>query len=334
MDKFAKSAKIMIIYKYKKGGKMARITIALGGNALQKQGSASAEEQKVVARETAKKLVDLVAAGHDLVVGHGNGPQVGAILLAQEAGDGPDTPAMPLETDGAMSQGEIGYWLQQAIGDELRGRKINKDVATIITQTEVSADDPAFANPSKPIGVFYGEEEAKNLAKSRKWAVKEDAGRGWRRVVPSPKPVDIIEKRVIKGLVDSGAMVVAAGGGGIPVIREKSGDLTGIDAVIDKDFGVEKLAELTESSIFLVLTAVDAVTINYKQPNETAIRETTSLELEKFANEGQFAPGSMLPKVQAAVKFAKARPENIAIITSIDNAIKAVGGSAGTIIRG
>jgi carbamate kinase len=313
---------------------MARITIALGGNALQVQGSASATEQKAVAAETAKKLVDLVAAGNDLIVGHGNGPQVGAILLAEEAADSDETPAMPLETDGAMSQGQIGYWLQQAIGNELRLREIDKDVATVITQTIVDEADPAFASPSKPIGVFYSEIDAKKLAKTKNWTVKEDAGRGWRRVVASPKPIDIVEKRVIKGLVNGGAMVVAAGGGGIPVFAKSGGELVGVDAVIDKDFGVEKLAELTESSVFLVLTAVDAVTINYKQPNETAIRETSAAELEKYADDGQFAPGSMLPKVQAAVKFAKARPENIAIITSINSAEKALKGEAGTIIRG
>ena len=308
---------------------MSRITIALGGNALQIKGSATAAEQKSVARETAKKLVDLVQQGHDLIIGHGNGPQVGAILLHEEALNSAEAPSMPLETDGAMSQGEIGYWLQQSLGDELRERGIDKDVATVITQTIVDQSDPAFANPSKPIGVFYSETQAQKLAKQRGWTVKEDAHRGWRRVVPSPRPVDIVEKRVIRGLAGSGAMVVAAGGGGIPVFANGS-ELVGADAVIDKDFGTEKMAELTDSSIFLILTAVDAVTINYRKPNETALRDVSIAALEKFAAAGEFAPGSMLPKVQAAIKFAKFRPENVAIITSIDLAEKALRGEAGT----
>lgn len=308
---------------------MARITIALGGNALQIKGSATAAEQKSVARETAKKLVDLVQQGHDLIIGHGNGPQVGAILLHEEALNSAEAPSMPLETDGAMSQGEIGYWLQQSLGDELRERGIDKDVATVITQTIVDQSDPAFANPSKPIGVFYSETQAQKLAKQRGWTVKEDAHRGWRRVVPSPRPVDIVEKRVIRGLAGSGAMVVAAGGGGIPVFANGS-ELVGADAVIDKDFGTEKMAELTDSSIFLILTAVDAVTINYRKPNEIALRDVSIADLERFAAAGEFAPGSMLPKVQAAIKFAKFRPENVAIITSIDLAEKALRGEAGT----
>ena len=308
---------------------MARITIALGGNALQIKGSATAEEQKSVARETARKLVDLAQKGHDLIIGHGNGPQVGAILLHEEALNSAEAPSMPLETDGAMSQGEIGYWLQQSLGDELRARKIDKDVATVITQTIVDELDPAFANPTKPIGVFYTEAQAQKLARQRGWSVVEDAHRGWRRVVPSPRPVDIVEKRVIRGLVDGGTMVVAAGGGGIPVFSDGP-ELIGADAVIDKDFGTEKMAELTDSSIFLILTAVDAVTINYKKPNEMALRDVSISEMEKWAKAGEFAPGSMLPKVQAAVKFARARPENVAIITSIDLAEKSLRGEAGT----
>lgn len=308
---------------------MARITIALGGNALQIKGSATAEEQKSVARETARKLVDLVQKGHDLIIGHGNGPQVGAILLHEEALNSAEAPSMPLETDGAMSQGEIGYWLQQSLGDELRARKIDKDVATVITQTIVDKLDPAFASPTKPIGVFYTESQAQKLARQRGWSVVEDAHRGWRRVVPSPRPVDIVEKRVICGLVDGGTMVVAAGGGGIPVFSDGS-ELIGADAVIDKDFGTEKMAELTDSSIFLILTDVDAVTINYKKPNEMALRDVSISEMEKWAKAGEFAPGSMLPKVQAAVKFARARPENVAIITSIDLAEESLRGEAGT----
>ena len=311
---------------------MARIVVALGGNALQIDGAATAEDQKKVASLTAKKLVDLVEAGHDLVVSHGNGPQVGAILLHEESCATDAAPAMPLETDGAMSQGQIGYWLQQAIGDELRARHINKDVATVITQTVVAHDDPAFSNPSKPIGPFYDEQTAQKLAGERGWTVKEDAGRGWRRVVPSPKPTDIVEKRIIKGLADNGSMVVAAGGGGVPVLSD-NGDLTGVDAVIDKDFGAALLGRLVEASMLLILTAVDAVTIGFGTDREQPLGEVSLTELQKYVEAGEFAPGSMLPKVQAAMEFAKIRSENVAIITSIEQAEKAIKGQAGTRIR-
>jgi carbamate kinase len=311
---------------------MSRIIIALGGNALQINGAVTAEEQKEVATQTARKLVGLIKAGHDLVISHGNGPQVGAILLHEEAGATDAAPAMPLETSGAMSQGQIGYWLQQTLGDELRLGGIDKDVATVITQTVVSRDDPAFNDPTKPIGPFYTETVAKKLADERGWTVKEDAGRGWRRVVASPRPVDIIEKRVIRGLADSGALVVAAGGGGIPVFND-GGDLHGVDAVIDKDFGAELLGSMVEADVFLILTAVDAVTINYKKDNETPLGDVSIAELERYIEAGEFAPGSMLPKVQAAIEFAQIRPENVAIITSIDQAEAAVQDTAGTRIR-
>jgi carbamate kinase len=306
--------------------------IALGGNALQTNGAATAQDQKAVAALTAKKLVDLVEVGHDLVIGHGNGPQVGAILLHEEAGATPAAPSMPLETDGAMSQGEIGYWLQQAIGDELRARNVNKDVVTVITQTVVDVNDPAFASPSKPIGVFYDETTAKRLAQERNWTVREDAGRGWRRVVPSPHPVDIVEKRVIKGLVDSGVLVIAAGGGGVPVI-DSSGDLSGVDAVIDKDFGAALLGRVTEASILLILTAVDTVTIGFGTDHEKPLHNISLLKLQQYIDAKEFSPGSMLPKVQAAIEFVKYRPENVAIITTPDKAVEAINGRAGTTIR-
>ncbi len=309
-----------------------RIVIALGGNALQVEGAATADEQKAVAALTAQKIVDLVEDGHDLIIGHGNGPQVGAILLHEEAGATKETPAMPLETNGAMSQGQIGYWLQQAIGDELRVRNIDKDVATVITQTVVSSDDQAFQNPSKPIGPFYDELTAHNLASDRGWTVKEDAGRGWRRVVPSPRPVDIVEKRVIKQLADNGVLVVAAGGGGIPVLA-KDNNLVGVDAVIDKDFGASMLGQIVEASVLLILTAVDAVTIGYKTDHETALQDISIKDLKRYMEAGEFAPGSMLPKVQAAIQFAEFRPENVAIITSIEQARMALEGKAGTRIH-
>lgn len=309
-----------------------RIVIALGGNALQVGGAATAEDQKKVVRMTAKSLVELVKDGHDLIIGHGNGPQVGNILLHEEAGATPESPAMPLETDVAMSQGQIGYWLQQAIGDELRANGIAKNAVTVVTQVVVDETDAAFANPSKPIGPFYDEMVAKQLSQDRGWSVKEDAGRGWRRVVPSPKPIDIVERDIIKGLVDGGTIVIAAGGGGVPVLR-KNNMLTGVDAVIDKDFAACEMAKMTEASVFLVLTAVENATINYKQPNETAIGETTVAKMNEYISQNQFASGSMLPKVRAALDFAGFRPENVAIITTPENAVAALRGESGTIIR-
>jgi carbamate kinase len=274
----------------------------------------------------------LVAAGHDLIIGHGNGPQVGDILLHEETGDSAAAPAMPLETDVAMSQGQIGYWLQQALGDELRLAGIDKDVATVITQVVVDASDAAFTSPSKPIGVFYDEATAKRLARQRGWTVRDDAGRGWRRVVPSPQPVDIIEQRLIKGVADSGAIVIAAGGGGVPVLRDGA-VLTGVDAVIDKDFAAVKLAKLTEASVFMSLTAVESASVDYRMPSERPIGQTTVAEMEQYLTAGQFAAGSMLPKVQAALDFVRFRPENVAIITTPDKAVAALNGQAGTIIR-
>jgi carbamate kinase len=312
---------------------MSRIVVALGGNALQVDGAVTADDQEKVARLTAEKLVNLVAAGHDLVISHGNGPQVGAILLHEEAGNSPTAPSMPLETDGAMSQGEIGYWLQQALGNELRARQIDKDVATVITQTVVAHDDSAFSDPSKPIGPFYDEATARKLAAERGWTVKEDAGRGWRRVVASPRPVDIVEKRIIRGLADSGALVIAAGGGGVPVVAGGDGNLTGVDAVIDKDFGAALLGRVVGASVFLILTAVDSVTIGFGTDHEQPLSNVSLSELQQYIEDKEFAAGSMLPKVQAAMEFANHRPENAAIITSIDLAEEALNGRAGTHIR-
>jgi len=311
---------------------VSRIVIALGGNALQIDGAATAEEQKKVASLTAKRLISLVEAGHDLIIGHGNGPQVGAILLHEENCATAAAPSMPLETDGAMSQGQIGYWLQQAIGDELRARNIDKDVATVVTQTVVNRDDPAFLDPSKPIGPFYDEATAQKLATERGWTVKEDAGRGWRRVVPSPRPVNIVEKRVVRGLADSGVLVIATGGGGVPVFDD-NGDLEGVDAVIDKDFAAALLGRIVDASILLILTAVDAVAIGYNTDHETPLNEVSLSELQQHIDAGEFAPGSMLPKVQAAMEFVQFRPENVAIITSIEQAQAALEGNAGTTIR-
>lgn len=303
-----------------------RIVVALGGNALQKDGDNGAESQKRVARETARQLAQIVQAGHELIIGHGNGPQVGDILLAQQKAANPT----PLDTCVSMSQGEIGYWLQQGLGNELRSLGINKSIATVTTQVVVSADDPAFNDPSKPIGQFSPDESAARAANpGDNVTVKEDAGRGWRRVVPSPQPINIIEADFIKQAVDSGSIVIATGGGGIPVTQQ-NGQLTGIEAVIDKDFAAAKLAQLVEADTLLILTNIESVSINFRQPNEIGLGHVTAAELEDYIKQGQFAPGSMLPKAQAAIDFVRSGESLTTIITSLDKITEALAGQAGT----
>ena len=309
---------------------MAKIVVALGGNALSKDGKATAADQLAVANETASELVKLITAGHTLVIVHGNGPQIGNIILHEEAINTEKTPTMPVDVAGAMSQGQIGYWLQNALRNQLEQLKIKKPIASIITQVLVSKDDPAFKNPSKPIGPFYTEEEAKKLAKARGFTVKEDAGRGWRKVVPSPMPLSIIESDLIKIAIGNGAVIVAGGGGGIPVCYDQHGRLTGLEAVIDKDFAAEKLAETIDADILLILTAVDNVKINYKQPDEKALTELTVDDAFKLIAQGQFAAGSMLPKVEAGVSFVSGANKRVCIITSPEKASKAIEDKAGT----
>ena len=309
---------------------MAKIVVALGGNALSKDGKATAADQLAVANETASELVKLITAGHTLAIVHGNGPQIGNIILHEEAINTEKTPTMPVDVAGAMSQGQIGYWLQNAIRNQLEQLKIKKPIASIVTQVLVSKDDPAFKNPSKPIGPFYTEEEAKKLAKTRGITVKEDAGRGWRKVVPSPMPLSIIESDLIKIAIGNGAVIVAGGGGGIPVYYDQHGRLTGLEAVIAKDFAAEKLAETIDADILLILTAVDNVKINYKQPNEKALTELTVDDAFKLIAQGQFAAGSMLPKVEAGVSFVSGANKRVCIITSPEKASKAIEGKAGT----
>lgn len=313
---------------------MARIVIALGGNALQKDGEASAEAQIRVAEETARQLIALIREGHELVVVHGNGPQVGSIILREEAINTEDMPTFPIDTCVAMSQGSIGYWLQLAIGNELRRAGIDKSVATVVTQSLVKADDPAFTNPSKPVGPFYdSKEEADKAAEGRhNFVVKEDAGRGWRRVVASPKPVAIVEKDFVNALVRDGYIVVAAGGGGIPVVKQEDGSFRGAEAVVDKDFAAEKLAEAIDADILLILTAVDQVTINYNTPQEIPLGRISVKEAKNYIADGQFAPGSMLPKIEASLLFVRSGDSRKAIITTPQRAYDAVRARAGTII--
>ena len=304
---------------------MKKIVIALGGNAL---GNTPAEQLELV-RQTAKPIVDLIEEGNQVVIAHGNGPQVGMINLGMStaAEAGAIKSDMPFPECGAMSQGYIGYHLQNSIANELAARGIQKTVGTLVTQVLVDEADPAFQKSSKPVGAFYDKETADKIAAERGYTMVEDAGRGWRQVVPSPKPVDVVEKDMVNTLVDSGYVVITVGGGGIPVVK-KDGRLVGTPAVIDKDFASAKLAELIGADMLVILTAVDRVAINWGKPDQKALAEMTVDEAEKYCGEGHFAPGSMLPKVQAAMSFAKAG--GTAIIASLENAAAALRGESGT----
>lgn len=307
-----------------------KIVIALGGNAIQ-TGDATAKAQQEALEKTAEQLVKIIEKDIDIVIVHGNGPQVGNILLQQKVAESEKTPAMPLDTCGAMSQGMIGYWIENAIEKALKKHNINKEVVTVVTRVVVDEKDEAFNNPTKPIGPFYAEDEARKLMNETKAVFKEDAGRGWRRVVPSPIPVSIHEHRVINSLVEQGDIVIAVGGGGIPVINSEEG-LIGIEAVIDKDFAAQKLAELVGADILVILTAVDFVYVNFNQPNQKKLEFVTADELEEYIKEQQFAAGSMLPKIEAAIHFVRGNAERKAIITSLEKVYEALEEKAGTII--
>lgn len=309
---------------------MKKLVIALGGNALQAEGKpATAEAQLEVVEETAGYIADIIDRGYQVVVAHGNGPQVGRIVLQNEYAT-PVSPAMPFDVCGAMSQGYIGYHIQQGLTKILRKRGSKKEVVTVVTQVLVDQNDPKFQAPSKPIGPFYTEEEAKAIAADKGYTVKEDAGRGWRRVVASPMPVAIEELSAVKCLVDSGFIVVTVGGGGIPVIRNAKGELEGTAAVIDKDLASEKLAEDLDADALVILTAVEKVSVNYKKPDQKDLDTLSVAEAKQYIAEGHFAPGSMLPKIEAAVKFVESKPGRKAIITSLDKAADALSGTAGT----
>ncbi len=306
-----------------------KIVVALGGNALGK----TPEEQLQLVKNTAKPIVDLIENGHEVVLAHGNGPQVGMINLAMSTSAGSDagTPEMPFPECGAMSQGYIGYHLQNAIREELLNRGNQTPVATIVTQVVVDKDDPAFQNPTKPIGSFYSEAEAKAIAEAKGYDMKEDAGRGWRRVVASPKPIDVAEKETVKALVDKGHVVITVGGGGIPVVQSGN-TLTGVPAVIDKDFASSKLAEILDADYLIILTAVEKVAINFGEPDEQWLSELNIADAKKYIAEGHFAPGSMLPKVEAAMAFAQSKPGRKSLITSLEKAKEGIEGKTGTLI--
>lgn len=313
-------------------GSHIKIVIALGGNALQDENMPpTAQAQYEVIKKTSEYLADIKHIfGYEMAVVHGNGPQVGNIMLAFEYASS-ITPAMPLDVCTAMSQGYIGYQLQRGLRHALVSREIHLPVVTIVTQVAVNAKDPAFQNPTKPIGPFYTEAEAKALMGEKSYIMKEDAGRGWRRVVASPLPKRIIEIHSIRELWDS-TIVIAAGGGGIPVVEKKDGSLDGVLAVIDKDLAAEKLAEEVEADILLILTAVEKVCINFKKPDQKELSFMNVEDCERYIAEGQFAPGSMLPKIQAAMAFAKNSPASKTIITSLDKAVEALKGNTGTVI--
>lgn len=307
-----------------------RIVIALGGNAL---GNTPDQQLKLV-RGTAKVIVDMAKEGYEIIVGHGNGPQVGMINLAMDyaANGSAGTPYMPFAECGAMSQGYIGYHLQQAIREEMKKQELERDVVALVTQVLVDSNDDAFNHPTKPVGMFYTKEQAEKIEKEKGFIFTEDAGRGYRRVVPSPLPVEIIELNVIKKLVKDNTIVIATGGGGIPVINTDNG-LKGVDAVIDKDRSSAKLALDLNADMLVILTAVDKVCINYNKPDQVELSELTLDDAEKYIKEGQFAKGSMLPKVEACMDFVRKSNGAKALITSLEKAAIALKGQTGTIIK-
>lgn len=308
-----------------------KVVVALGGNAILST-DASAKGQQEALMETAKYLVKFIEQGDELIISHGNGPQVGNLLIQQQAADSEKTPAMPLDTCVAMTEGSIGYWLQNAMGEVLKEKGIDKDVVSLVTQVIVDENDPSFKNPSKPVGPFYTEEEANEQMKADSTVTfKEDAGRGWRKVVASPKPISIKEARVIETLVEQGVITVSVGGGGIPVVETATG-LEGREAVIDKDFASEKLAEIIDADLLIVLTGVDNVYVNYQKPDQKKLETVSVSEMKQYIDENQFAPGSMLPKVEAAIAFVEAKPKAKAIITSLENIENLLASEEGTII--
>ena len=308
-----------------------KIVIALGGNAF----GDTPKEQLEAVKKTAKPIVDLIEEGNQVILTHGNGPQVGMIntALGKAAEIDDKIPDIDFPECGAMSQGYIGFHLQSAVREELRNRNMGKSVASIITQVIVDKNDKAFENPTKPVGIFYTKEEAEKIEKEKGYIMAEDSGRGYRRVVPSPMPEKIVEAEIIKDLVEKEHVLITVGGGGIPVI-ENGNQLQGIPAVIDKDFASERLAELLEADYLIILTGVEKVAVNFGKPDQKWLDEISVSEAEQYIKEGHFAPGSMLPKVEAAIKFIKSNPDKKALITSLEKAKDGINGLTGTVITG
>ena len=306
-----------------------RIVIALGGNALQSgDAEPTAQAQLEVVHRTCEQIAQISSQGYEMALVHGNGPQVGRILLASETAKDV-TPAMPFDVCGAMSQGYIGYHIQQALRYALARRNRSVPVVSITTQMVVERDDPAFQAPSKPIGPFCTEEEARRLEREKGYTMREDAGRGWRRVVPSPLPRRIVEIDAVRRLWDD-TIVVTCGGGGVPVVENPDGSLAGVAAVIDKDFAAELLAEQVKADVLLILTEVEKVAIRFGKPDQADLDRLTLETAARYVDEGQFGAGSMLPKVQAARKFVRANPDKRAVISSLDKALPALEGRTGT----
>ena len=307
-----------------------RIVIALGGNALETKGAeASSENQISTIKKSVKPIVDIMEMGYEVVISHGNGPQVGRILLQNEAGAS-ITPSLPLDVLGAMTQGYIGYHIQQAIKNEFELRGLNREAVTVVTQVEIDVNSDAFRNPTKPIGPFYSQEEAALLEKGKGYVLKEDAGRGYRRVVASPYPLKTVELKAIKSLIENNFTVISCGGGGIPVSIDEKNNLKGIEAVIDKDFASMTLAKELDADILLVLTEVEKVAVNFNKPDQQWLDKLSISDAEEYINQNQFAPGSMLPKVKAAMEFVESKENRRAIITSLSKATSALKGLTGT----
>lgn len=307
-----------------------KIVVALGGNAILQPGQfGTSDEQRHNVDVTAEAIAELIRRGHEVVVTHGNGPQVGNILIQNEEASGL-VPAMPLDICGAESQGQIGYMIQQSLHNRLHALGIDKPVVTVVTQVVVDPHDPAFADPTKPVGPFYSKEKAAELRESKGWVMKEAGPKGWRRVVPSPQPKAIFERDSVRALIGSGAVVIASGGGGIPV-KDENGVLSGVEAVIDKDLAGERLAHDVGADIFIILTDVEQAALNFGQPEQRNLSRMTLAEVEQYAREGHFKAGSMGPKVEAARRFVAAGGEK-AIITSLHKAVAALEGHAGTAV--
>lgn len=308
---------------------MSLNVIALGGNAILDTDPTD-EGQKAVVNHAAKYIAEFVAKGEQVIACHGNGPQVGNLLLQQKAGESEKNPALKLDTCVAMTQGSIGYWLQNALTNEFEKRNIAKPVISVVTQVRVDKEDPSFKKPSKPIGPFYTKEEADAEAAKDGSTYVEDAGRGYRKVVPSPMPKEIVEKEAVRALVEADVLTICSGGGGIPVVAE-DGQYVGVEAVNDKDFSARVLAENVDADRLIILTGVDNIYINYNQPDQKALEQISVAEAEEYIKEGHFAAGSMLPKIEAALDFVKGDDKRKAIITSIEN-LENIDKEAGTVI--
>lgn len=312
---------------------MKKIVVALGGNAILVDDS-SESTQKLKLKETSKFLVNLIKEGHKIIITHENGPQVENLLLQQSAGETANNPMMGLDTCVGMSQGSIGYWLQNALSNELSKNEISKKVVSFVTQVIVDPSDEAFTNPTKPIGPFYTELEAKEKTTKEGGIYKEDSGRGWRKVVPSPMPIDIMEKHVISSMLSQNIVVIVGFSGAIPIIKNYDNTYTGVECVIDKDLASAKISEIVDADLFVILTGVSYVAINYNKPGQRNLKYINLNELKKLKDQGHFAPGSMIPKIEATIKFIEGNLNKKVIITSLENLPNIMGENPGTVIVG